>query len=149
MKDPVAEFEALAIAQGWRFAFGTKEILNWETSRKNLKSGETLLLMFPFVETPIINEARVIANWDISTRLWLGRKFDNTSSSGTYSKLDETYEQKYDRRLTDLRADMETLLRSMFCSGDYELQSARVLRGINLTPENLDFVMADVTFRDE
>ena len=51
MIDVVKIFSDAAIAKSYEFAYGRKDILNWETTNKTLSSGKTVLLVFPFVET--------------------------------------------------------------------------------------------------
>jgi len=148
MTDPVALFDVYANTKGWRFAYGAAEILNYEISQKDLTGGEYILLMFPFTERARFADAGFLSSWEISTQLWLGRKFDNTSTTGTKSSIDETEKQKYDRRLLAVRTELSSLIKDVFCSGNYELKNAVINREINISNENLDFVVAEITFDD-
>jgi len=149
MTDVVSIFEAYATTQNWSFAYGSREILDYETNQKNLTSGKYILWLFPFDEKAIINtNVGVVTDWDLSTMIWLGRKFDNTAASGTRSSLDETQKQKYDRRLLAIREELATLIKTIFCSGNYELKSARIRREINVSSTNIDFVVCEVTFQE-
>jgi hypothetical protein len=149
MTDAVAIFENYAASKGYRFAYGHEEILQWEISSKDLTGGEYLLLMFPFDERAIINgNVGVIGEWELSTQLWLGRKFDNTSTTGTKSSIDETTKQKYDRRLLAIREELATMIKDVFCTDTYELTAARIRREINISNESLDFVVAEISFKD-
>ena len=100
-----------------------------------------ILVMFPFRERGNLNEAVVISTWDVSTQLWLGRKFDVDSTQETQSKLDETYKQKYDRRLLDLRTLSKTMVKAIFCAGTSELKSVEINEEINKTSTNIDFIV--------
>jgi len=147
MIDVVQKFEDAAVTAEYEFAYGRKDSQNWEATRSvNLNTGETALLVFPFIETAEIDNS-IIHKWSVSTQLWLGKKFDTDVSEGTYAQLDETELQKYDRRLQTLRSNMETLLKTIFCNDDeLELTSARVFREINQFDENMDFVTCEITF---
>lgn len=146
MIDIVQKFEDAATAADYQFAYGSKDIQNLELSSKDLSAGDSVLMVFPFVETADIDNS-IIHNWSVSTILWLGRKFDTSRETGTYAQLDETELQKYDRRLQAMRSNMETLIKTIFCNdNDLVLINAKVFREINQFDENLDFVTAEITF---
>ena len=139
-------FEDAATAADYQFAYGRRDIQNLEVSSKELSAGETVLMVFPFVETAEIDNS-IIFKWSVTTQLWLGKKFDTSVETGTYAELDETELQKYDRRLYALRSAMETMIKSIFCNtANIVLTGARVFREINQFDENLDFVTAEITF---
>lgn len=147
MIDVVQKFKDAAGVVGYEFAYGRKDIQNWETTKSvTLSAGKTVLLVFPFIEDAEIDNS-IIHKWSVSTQLWLGKKFDVNVSTGTYARLDETELQKYNRRLQTLRSNMETFLKTIFCGDDdLELTSARVFREINQFDENLDFVTCELIF---
>jgi len=145
MIDVVEIFSDAADAADYRFAYGRKDILNYESGNILLQSGESVLMVFPFIETAQIDNG-IINKWSVSTQLWLGKKFDVNIGSGTLAELDETEYQKYTRRLKNLRDAMNAYLKSVFCVSDVELTSARIFREINQFDENIDFVTADITF---
>jgi len=145
MIDVVSIFSDAAEAAEYRFAYGKEDILNYESGQTDLSSGESVLMILPFVENAQISNG-IINKWSVSTQLWLGKKFDTNVSSGTYSQLDETEKQKYDRRLKDMRTALSTLISSIFCSEDLELTSARIFRELNKFNETVDFVTAEITF---
>jgi len=147
MIDIVKVFNDAATDAGYEFAYGRKDIQNYEMSRAvEMSGGETVLLLFPFIEKGVIDNSLVF-KWDVSTTLWLGKKFDFDNTSGTYSELDETEKQKYDRRLKDLRDAMAALIKTIFCNEpDLELTNVRIFREINQFDENLDFIVADINF---
>ena len=147
MIDIVEVFSDAADDAGYEFAYGRKDILNFEaTQGVDLNSGESVLLMFPFIEKGVVDNS-IIHQWDVSTTLWLGRKFDVDNASGTFSELDETEKQKYDRRLKSLRDALATLIKTVFCSNDnLELTNIRIFRELNQFDEGIDFVTADINF---
>jgi len=146
MIDIVQIFEDAATAAGYEFAYGRKDIQNWQLSEAvNLNSGKTVLLVDPFVETAEIDNS-IIFKWSVRTTIALGKKFDNDVESGTYAQLDETELQKHDRRLQAMRSNMETLIKTIFCKEDLVLTAAVILREINQFDENIDIIAAEITF---
>ena len=76
MIDIVQIFEDAATAAGYEFAYGRKDIQNWQLSEAvALESGETVLLVDPFVETAEIDNS-IIFKWSVRTTIALGKKFD-------------------------------------------------------------------------
>jgi len=103
MIDLVQMFEDAATVYNYRFAYGAKDILNYESGQIDLTSGEYVVMVFPFVETAHLAN-NIMNGFRANTQIWLGRKFDVTSVTGTKSNIDETEKQKYDRRLKTMRA---------------------------------------------
>lgn len=147
MIDVVSIFKTAATAAGYEFVYGQIDMQNQELTRSaTLSAGKSVLLLLPFIETAEVDNS-IIHRWSVSTEVWLGKKFDVSVATGTYSQLDETDEQKYDRRLKVLRSAMETYLKTIFCADNgLELTNARMLRNINKFDENLDFISAEITF---
>ena len=147
MIDIVQTFETYATAAGYRFAYGRKDIQNWELSANtDLTSGESVILMFPMIEDAEIANS-FPQRWSVSTQIWLGKKFDTDVESGTYAQLDETQRQKYDRRLKTLRINIETYIKAIFCAeNDLELTAFKIVTEINKFDENLDFIVAEISF---
>ena len=76
MIDIVQIFEDAATAAEYEFAYGRKDIQNWQLSEAvNLNAGETVLLVDPFVETAEIDNS-IIFKWSVRTTIALGKKFD-------------------------------------------------------------------------
>ena len=142
MFDPVLIFENIATAQSLRFIYGAKPFQNWEITQREIDSGEGFLGMFPFRERGTTDNGAV-ASWSVSTVIWVGRKFD---PAGTYSSLDETEKQKYDRRLKYLRALMETILISLCGDTDVEITDVEIFRELNKFDENTDVIGCNLSF---
>ena len=151
MIDIVQIFEDAATAAEYEFAYGRKDIQNWQLSEAvALESGETVLLVDPFVETAEIDNS-IIFKWSVRTTIALGKKFETEvveeeTITTTYSELDETELQKHDRRLQAMRSNMETLIKTIFCKEDLVLTAAVILREINQFDENIDIIAAEITF---
>ena len=70
----------------------------------------------------------------------IGRKREGNS----VSSLDETFEQKYDRRLMELSNLMTELLLSLQCEHDFVIDSAQMSYSLNEYDLNADFVSAEI-----
>ena len=147
MTDLPKIFTDYATTKGWRSKYVTLQDKEFQVSAATLTSGEFMLLIFPFAESAVIGKIGIVDYWRATTRLWLGRKFDTSSSTGTLSSIDETLAQKDERRLTVIRAALKTLIKDLFCKGDYDLLSSSINIEINMTNESMDFVVMDLTFK--
>ena len=70
----------------------------------------------------------------------IGRKREGNS----VSSLDETFEQKYDRRLMELSNLMTELLLSLQCEHNFVIDSAQMSYSLNEYDLNADFVSAEI-----
>ena len=148
MSDLVEIFKDYAAVKDWRAHYVTLQDKEFQISDSDMTGGESVLLIFPFTEDAVMNsKIGIIDYWRASTRVWLGRKFDNTSTTGTESSIEETLEQKDERRLKVLRTDMNAMIKAVFCAGDNELLSASINLEFNLTNESMDFVVANFIFK--
>lgn len=142
MFDPVLYFEGVATAQSMTFLYGAKPFQNWQATQEDLTDASSFLGMFPFEETGSLDNGAV-SEYSVSTILWVGRKFD---PAGTYSSLDETERQKYDRRLLYLRAQLETILATFCGSTEITVTRVRIFRELNRFDENTDVIGCDLEF---
>ena len=142
MFDPVKYFEDVAESLSLTFMYGAKPFQNWQATQETLSDGSMFMGMFPFEENGELDNGGVAA-YNVSTILWVGRKFD---PAGTYSSLDETERQKYDRRLLALRAQLEALLATFCGSVEITVTRARIFRELNRFDENTDVIGCDLSF---
>lgn len=141
--DPVYLFRKIAEANSLKFFYGAKVFLNWEVTQEDLTGADTFLCVFPFEEFGNTSNGSV-DSWEVSTVIWVGRKFD--AVGGTLSSLDETEQQKYDRRLKYLNGIIKLVL-SNLCAEDVELIGRpRVFRELNKFDENTDVMGCELTF---
>ena len=142
MFDPVRYFEDVAESLSLTFMYGAKPFQNWQATQEDLSDGTIFMGMFPFEETASMDNGAV-TEYSVSTILWVGRKFD---PAGTFSSLDETERQKYDRRLLALRAQLEALLATFCGSAEITVTRARIFRELNKFDENTDVIGCDLEF---
>lgn len=147
MIDLIATFKTYADLYRYEFAYGRVSEQNWIfTKDVTLKDGESVIVLFPIIETADVANS-FPQSWNASTQIWLGKKFDDDNESGTFSQLDETDQQKWDRRLFDLRQAIEIYLKAVFCSEPrLELTTARIQTFLNKFDENIDAIGMEITF---
>lgn len=76
-----------------------------------------------------------------------GRKREITDSENTVSNLDETFDQKYERRLLDLTETLVAFLEDLQCNEDADIRSCIINYSLNRYDLNADFVIADVSLQ--
>lgn len=148
MIDIVSDFKSEATTKGYLWLYGPKSILNYEFSNTDLSTAKYVFALLPVITQgkDIANELQVVS-WSVSVNILFGRKFDVTASTATseeYSSLDETYSQKYDRRLFTLMSELNTFIETVICGSPYRLISQRFNDQINSTDENIDFVSCEL-----
>jgi len=147
MIDLIATFKTYATAKSYEFVYGRVSEQNWILTKDvDLADGESVIVLFPIIETADVANSFPHA-WNASTQIWLGKRFDTDSESGTFSQLDEADQQKWDRRLFALRSAIETYLKAVFCGETgLELTSARIQTFLNKFDENIDAIGMEITF---
>ena len=81
--------------------------------------------------------------------LALGQAFDIEDGTVTYqSTLDETYQQKFDRRLYQLSNELVEIIADISCENELTTENITFKLDINQFDVNADFVAATITFID-
>ena len=147
MIDLVTTFKGYATSAGYEFTYGRMSDSEWQmTDTVDLDSGESVIVLFPIIEDGEIANS-FPQSWNVSTQIWLGKKFDTDSESGTSAELDETDQQKWDRRLFALRSAIETYIKTIFCAETgLELTRVRIATFMNKFDENIDGISAEIAF---
>ena len=140
----IRALQTAATNNGWRFISGDRYYRNAELMGK-IDVGEIVMTGFCNSMTPRYVNSQ-IDRITYSAEIMLGRKFDEI---GDTSSLDETFIQKYDRRLEELAKLIAVFIASFSCEHRLTIQSANYQYFINVYDENLDFVGGTITFVDE
>ncbi len=147
MIDLVTTFKSYATSAGYEFTYGRESDNEWLiTDLITLSGGKSVVIL------GIIIEDGEIANsfpqsWNVTTVISLGKKFDTDNESGTSAELDETDQQKWDRRLFALRSAIETYIKTVFCAETgLELTRVRIATFMNKFDENIDGISAEIAF---
>ena len=147
MEEIVNLFRAYATTKGYRFIYGNEIFLNAEATMRDMTGGEFLMCLFPIRRKRLFNSnAGIPSGWSVSAQIWIGRKFDTSSTTGTKSSIDETLEQKSDRRLFDIDSEFTDMEKDFFCASAYVLKAWDLQPFINETNENIDFIAAATIF---
>lgn len=153
MIDIVGKFKTQATTLGYTLIYGARAFLNYDLQGKDLTDGAVIVALFPLIDTGIgLPHGNRVTRLSTSTTIWLGKKFDTDidgDPTGVKSELDETYQQKYDRRLFDMKQLMLTYVNAILCGSNIELVSFRMSEQINQTDENIDFITCDITLEHE
>jgi hypothetical protein len=62
------------------------------------------------------------------------------------ASLDETSQQKYDRRLSELTLELALAAHDFACTNGYKVQFSPMEYEVNLFATNIDFVVCEITF---
>lgn len=141
MTDYVSFFRTKAELQGWKFYYGEKGFMNFETNSEDISDGSIILIMFPARQTPQI-EGGYWSRYQVQTQFWLCRKYDTSISS-----VGETELEKYEARLEELSGLLDAFLLATFqCATNIEVQSIAYFRELNQFSLSIDGVTAQTSF---
>ncbi len=144
--DIVDLIETQATGLGYNFAYGPRPFLNYETTLKDLKNGKVTVLMLPEVERQAYLSERPTPSYsEFSLFLQFARKWE--SGNATKSKLDETYDQKYERRLKDLKTTAKSFVKQLACENNFKLVSSSMQGEINLYASNVDAINCEFVLK--
>jgi hypothetical protein len=112
-----------------------------------------LIMLADFTMTPTIVNGRLVSS-KYSGFIGIGQKREATEIAEdvfeyTQSSLDETFEQKYLRRLKDLFDILIVKVGGFTCDYEYQIESAEMKTKINTFDLNADFVIMAVTLAYE
>ena len=119
-------------------------------SDENIYKDNDLILIANFTSSPNFYASRITSN-KYSGLLALGRKREITDDSPqveTESSLDETFEQKYDRRLRYLANRLAGIIGDIACENEYEVDSVNFKLQLNDLDLNADFVACTLNFNE-
>lgn len=160
--DIIWALRTYATSKGWSFIAGDNFYQNYEANEASFYNGK-LVLSADFTAT-VLYRNNGLTEISYSGVLMLGRKFDldgtpniaddpltvpneyQVFNDSTPSNLDETFQQKYDRRLLFLMTELESSIRGFACANELICNSANMTLAMNRFDTNIDFVVANLTF---
>lgn len=149
--DLIGALRTFSSAKGWAFLSGDNFFQNYEASKNDYTPGQLILGVDPPLATPKITQAGKIESITYQGLLMLGRKFESDletpASVTTISNLDETFIQKYDRRLYELMNTLSTNLIAFSCSHELDILASQFELKLNTLDENVDFVVCSITLK--
>lgn len=143
--DLIGSLRSLANTNNWVFLYGDNFVRNYEATRNSIAVNQLILSCDPFIVDPVYSIAGKISSITYTGLIMLGRKFEVS----TMAKLDETFIQKYDRRLFELMTTLSATLAGFSCDNGLTLQRVRMELALNQLDENIDFIVASVTLLQE
>ena len=138
--DIIGELETYALSQNWLFSYGVDEFYKSATTVQQYDPGK-LIMIADFRAQPTIKNGR-ITEISYTCLIMLGRKFDD---NGQAASLDETSQQKYDRRLKELMQMLVAAIAQVGCDNDLEVTTGDIVVNINQYAENIDFAASPNT----
>jgi hypothetical protein len=134
-----------ADTKGWHFLSGNNFYQNYEASQNEYDPGD-LVLAVDMDAAPIYSPGGKISSISYTGVIALGRKVDETPVlDETRSTLDETFWQKYTRRLEELMSLLSTALAEFACDNQLELSGVRFRLDLNKFDTNIDFIVGSLT----
>ena len=106
---------------------------------QSIYAANDLILVCDLQFSPVFSE-NSLNEVQYNGTIALGRKRELQ----TTSSLDETFEQKYDRRLMELSNLLTELLLSLQCEHNFVIDSAQMSYSLNEYDLNADFVSAEI-----
>ena len=136
--DIIGALNTYATSKGWLFEYGFDNFYKNMAVNQQFDNGK-LILIADFQANPTYKNGRITAI-SYTCLLMLGRKFD---ADGTAASLDETSQQKYDRRLKFLAATLGNGIADFACSNELEVSTAPIIVEINTFDTNIDFATSN------
>jgi hypothetical protein len=133
----IGAFEEYAQSKGWHNFYGIDTFYRSAATVQQYNPGE-LIFVYAFRATPTKVNGRT-TEITYNCLMMLGRKFDET---GEAASLDETSQQKYDRRLKELMQLLDIAIGEIACNNELEVTPGEIVPDINQFAENIDFAAA-------
>jgi hypothetical protein len=142
--DVKSQFEAAAIARGYKFLYGNRASINYGMKLKGILADEYMLIMYPCKGRALLEDG-IWSRYEFTTVLELCKK---SEAVGTRASLSETDEDKYTNRLQAMADEARDFMWYLFgCNAKtMELKSFDFLEMINQYSEGADSIQISITF---
>lgn len=129
------------------FLYGTNFYQNIEASSREY-SADQLVMGADFNARPSRAVGGKVVAIEYIGAIALGRKFEtpDVNNPEGEASLDETYIQKYDRRLKDLSQQLSNIVGQIACDNELETTGEDLRFDINKFDTNIDFVVMNLTY---
>ena len=139
--DLIGQLNTSAKSKGWHFIYGNNHYVNYEATIKKIYAGD-FLLTADFSCVPIIKNG-LVTEITYTGLIMLGVSMDD---NGQKANLDETMQQKYDRRLLELMQTLANYIGEFACLNELDVNITNMRLDINRTDTNIDFIVAELSF---
>jgi hypothetical protein len=140
----VDELRDFAADNGWLFYNGDNFYVNIDADAE-AQDGQ-LILWLDVNATPGRAKGNRLNRIEYTGSISLGRKFDD---DGTPASLDESFDQKYTRRLSPLLTLLSDAIKEFTCANELQVESENYIYDINRFDTNIDFVVGTFTIVQE
>jgi hypothetical protein len=140
--DLIGALQEYADENNMHYLSGNDAYQNYEASQNTYDDGQ-LVLSADFDASVSFSRGFAIGSITYTGVLALGRKFDEAD---TVSDLDETFYQKYQRRLKDLMTLLVTHIAAFACDNKLQVTNCQFRMDLNKFDTNIDFIAASITF---
>lgn len=141
--DIIGAIQSYCTTKGYKFIAGNNFYANYEADQLSL-TNETKILVADFTCQPTFRNGK-FAPIRYNGSILFGQKFDSILS-GTISSLDETFKQKYDRRLLSLLTGLASSIKDIACLNELDVEGITMSNSLNTFDLNADFVFAELSF---
>jgi len=142
--DIVNLFRDYAIEQGWLFCYGGTEYASAMNAPQSIDIDQLVLAMEWRVKPMTATELGGIETIQHNCTFMLGRKFE----AATMAQLDETMQQKHDRRLAYLCETLVNMIDNVACENRLSATFGDGFPLPNMWANNIDFFSFTVTLND-
>lgn len=142
--DLIGQLESYATDNSMHYLSGKNAYQNYQASQNEYDNGQ-LVLSADFDAAVSFARGFAINEITYTGVLALGRKFDE-EEDGTVSDLDETFYQKYTRRLLELMTLLTTHIAAFACANKLDVTQCQFRMDLNRFDTNIDFIAATITF---
>lgn len=154
--DIIGQLRSFCQSKNIFFSAGDRYYQNADLLEQALQPDQ-LIMLADFRSRPTFSKGgSVVQSIVYDGVILLGRKFEsevlddeeteeNEAQPATEANLDETFLQKYDRRLMDLMQLLAGLMGEFVCANTLEISAMSMNHDINKFDENIDFVAATIT----
>lgn len=138
--DIIGALESYALSQNWLFEYGVDQFYKSIQSNQQYDPGK-IIMIADFRAQPTKKNGRT-TEISYTCLIMLGRKFDD---NGQAASIDETSEQKYDRRLKELCQLLDIAIGQVACDNELDLTVGDIVININMFSANIDFAASPNT----
>lgn len=133
--------------KGIVFFMGSNQYINAIADKAKVNDNQLILMAMFSVQPKKDSNGNEVDEY--VGKLALGRKRESTTvgqvMTKTVATLDETFEQKYDRRLFDLAGKLNALVKEIACQNELIVVSFKMDMQLNQLDLNADFVDSSIT----
>lgn len=140
----ITKLSEYATAKGWIFINGDEYYSNADADVE-IAAGQ-LVLRVDLTATPTRGIGNRLTKINYNGLIGLGIKVD---SDGKQADLDESFSQKYERRLKFLSQTLAMEAQSIACVNNLQIVSEQYIYAINRFDMNIDFVYGTINFEQE